>query len=158
MPFVAASVRFQSARSGDAVFSAKSVVSWTNTNGRPTLATIGACADTSMASTGRPRQAASAPAESAGGSIENASGADSVAPATCPFPFRATDTRTSPASSSKTSSSPTALPKTTPRRARTQAVPTFGWPAKGYSSVGVKIRTRAVFRESSGGSTKVISA
>ena len=45
-----------------------------------------------------------------------------------------------------------------PRRARTQAVPTFGWPAKGYSSVGVKIRTRAVFRASSGGSTKVISA
>ena len=61
------------------------------------------------------------PAASAGGRFVCASGAHSVAPATCPFPFRAPETRTSPASSSKTSSSPTALPKTTPRRAKPPA-------------------------------------
>ena len=44
-----------------------------------------------------------------------------------------------------------------PARASTQPVPTLGWPAKGISDVRLKMRTRAVFAGSAGGSTKVVS-
>ena len=43
-------------------------------------------------------------------------------------------------------------------RASTKAVPTLGWPAKGISALGVKMRTWAVCAGSFGGSTKVVSA
>src|SRR5205823_8686699 len=50
-----------------------------------------------------------------------------------------------------------APPGTRPSLARTQAVPTVGWPAKGSSLNGVKMRTRAACVGSSGGRTKVVS-
>jgi hypothetical protein len=42
-------------------------------------------------------------------------------------------------------------------RARTKAVPTLGWPAKGSSARTVKMRTLASLALSAGGRTKVVS-
>ena len=44
-----------------------------------------------------------------------------------------------------------------PRLASATAVPMLGWPAKGSSWAGVKMRTLRVSAGSSGGSTKVVS-
>jgi len=65
----------------------------------------------------------------------------------------ATSISTSPAISSKRSLPPVARPCL----ASTQPVPTLGWPANGISLLRLKMRTRAVFCASAGGSTKVVS-
>src|ERR1700692_2965737 len=67
--------------------------------------------------------------------------------------------RTRTAISSNASVSPAIdRPWHSPKRARTNAVPTLGWPANGISARGVKMRTRAVCSGACGGSTKVVSA
>src|ERR1700681_1691532 len=83
-------------------------------------------------------------------------GAVMLAPQTSPL-LRKSFVLTKPDFSSKVISSPIVLPKTEPWRPRTKAVPTLGCPANGSSSVGVKIRTLAVFAGSLGGNTNVTS-
>jgi len=75
---------------------------------------------------------------------------------TIPF-FARIVTGTGPAISSKMIFVVSPVSLTTPVVARTWAVPTVGWPAKGSSRPGVKIRTRAVWAGLSGGRTKVVS-
>jgi hypothetical protein len=65
-------------------------------------------------------------------------------------------TSTSPAFSSKITVTGFSIGPSSPAVARANAVPTLGWPAKGTSIVGVKIRTRRVC-PASAGSTNVLS-
>jgi len=101
---------------------------------------------------------AAATASGAGRSAGLSTSVSSVRRVTVDAPSNTMSTATGPTPSSKTT---VVVPPGTsmrPRRARTAAVPMVGCPAKGISAAGVKIRTRRVWRGSSGGSTKVVSA
>ena len=64
---------------------------------------------------------------------------------------------TVPAPSSNVTVFASPISPSSPAVARTNAVPTFGWPAKGISLAGVKILTRLVCPDVDG-KTKVLSA
>jgi hypothetical protein len=130
--------------SGVAPVSASPVTS-AITNELPTDAQTGRCAFVSTSLVFRPTQAATS---STGISGPSDSGCGAAMVIVSP-----TSISTRPAISSKRS-----LPSLArPCFASTQPVPTLGWPANGISARRLKMRTRAVFAGSAGGSTKVVS-
>ena len=105
-----------------------SPVTSASTKGMPTEASTGWCALVTTSDGARPAQAAIASAGSSI-SVDSGCGAAITAPVTAPAASRSTRTSTRPDSSSN-SSTPS---RSSPCRARTQPVPTLGWPAKGIS-------------------------
>ena len=121
-------------------------------NGLPTDASTGRCAPATTSAGAIPASSATVSTGISGPS-DRGCGAAMVAPVGSPAAFRSTRTSTSPAISSNRSTPS----RSRPSCASTQPVPTLGWPAKGSSDLGVKMRTRAVLAGSSGGRTKVVS-
>ena len=124
--------------------------------GSPTEATTGSWRDVSTAAASRPTHRATTAAGTRWSRVSGW-GAVRVAPITRASASRIRSTGTRPAASSKRRVGPSVRPLRSASRARVKAVPTFGCPANGISFCRVKIRTRAVWAGSSGGSTKVDS-
>ncbi len=122
----------------------------------PTEATTGSWCAVSTAEASSPTHAAATAAGTCRSSVSGC-GAVSVAPITRASASRTRSTGTRPAPSSKSRVGPSVWPLRSASRASVKAVPTFGCPANGISFCRVKIRTRAVWAGSSGGSTKVDS-